>query len=140
MSRNRKRRNASVHNSMAPVQKQETMTKPQAVAAILSALDGYSNAAAFLGEDSPLIASGTFHRSRLTSQQELLTVTYRESWLAKRIIDMPSEDMTRAWYSLSTSLPEEALHSLYRLEAVIPSNRRLPTRSGGRGFTAGPWR
>ena len=26
-------------------------TKPEAVAAILSALDGYSNAAAFLGED-----------------------------------------------------------------------------------------
>ena len=118
MSRHRNRRNASVRNSTSPVQKKETMTKPQAVAAILSALDGYSNAAAFLGDQSPLIASGTFHRSNLTSRSELLTVTYRESWLAKRIIDMPSEDMTRAWYSLSTTLPEEALHRLYRLEAV----------------------
>ena len=117
MSRHRNRRNATVCNPMAPVQKKETMTKPQAVAAILSALDGYSNAAAFLGEDSPLIASGTFHRSNLTSRSELLTVTYRESWLAKRIIDMPCEDMTRAWYSLSTSLPEEALNRIRRLEA-----------------------
>ena len=93
------------------------LTRPQAVAQILSALDGYSNAAAFLGEDSLLLSSGTFHRSGLTSQTELLTVTYRESWLAKRIIDMPSEDMTRAWYSLATPLPENALHDIYRLEA-----------------------
>lgn len=81
------------------------------------AADGYSNAAAFLGEDSPLFASGTFLRSGLTSDPELLTAMYRESWLAMRIIDMPSEDMTRAWYRLSTSLPEEALHDLYLLEA-----------------------
>ena len=104
-------RNKNTVSAPAPAS-EKTISKPEAVAAILSALDGYSNAAAFLGEDSPLIASGTFHRSRLTSQQELLTVTYRESWLAKRIIDMPCEDMTRAWYSLSTSLPEEALRFL----------------------------
>ena len=101
----------------APAKQGSPLTRSQAVAAILTALDGYSNAAAFLGEDSPLIASGTFHRSGLTAQTELLTVTYRESWLAKRIIDMPSEDMTRAWYSLSTSVPEEDLHALKRLEA-----------------------
>ena len=85
--------------------------------AILAALDGYSNAAAFLGEDSPLISSGTWRRNGITANTELLTVTYRENWLAKRIIDMPSEDMTRAWYSLSTSLPEEDLHDLKQLEA-----------------------
>ena len=85
--------------------------------AILAALDGYSNAAAFLGDDSPLLSSGTFHRTNLTSQTELLTVTYRENWLAKRIIDMPSEDMTRAWYKLSTTVPEDDLHDLTRLEA-----------------------
>ena len=85
--------------------------------AILSALDGYSNAAAFLGDDSTLLASGTFRRNGLTANTELLTVTYRESWLAKRIIDMPSEDMTRSWYSLSTSLPEEDLQDLKHLEA-----------------------
>ena len=84
---------------------------------VLSALDGYSNALAFLGEDSPLISAGTFHRSGLTAQTELLTVTYRENWLAKRIIDMPCEDMTRAWYRLSTGLPEAELHRLKRLEA-----------------------
>ena len=84
---------------------------------LLSAFDGYSNAAAFLGEESPLISSGTFRRSGLTSNLELLTTAYRENWVAKRIIDMPCEDMTRAWYRLSTSLPEEEIHKLKRLEA-----------------------
>ena len=93
------------------------LTRSQAIKDILCALDGYSNAAAFLGEDSPLMSAGTFRRSGLTSDTRLLTTTYRESWLAKRIIDMPSEDMTRAWYTLSTSLPEAAVHELKRLEA-----------------------
>ncbi len=79
--------------------------------------DGYSNAAAFLGENSPLLASGTFLRSGLTSDPELLTAMYRESWLTKRIIDTPSEDMTRAWYRLSSSVNPEEIHALRRLEA-----------------------
>ena len=81
------------------------------------ARDGYSNAAAFLGEQSPLLASGTFLRSGLTSDPELLTAMYRENWLTMRIIDMPAEDMTRAWYRLSASVSEEDVHALRRLEA-----------------------
>ena len=87
MSRGRNKNTAPVSVPAS----EKSISKPEAVAAILSALDGYSNAAAFLGDQSPLIASGTFHRSNLTSRSELLTVTYRESWLAKRIIDMPSD-------------------------------------------------
>ena len=79
--------------------------------------DGYSNAAAFLGSDSPLLSSGTFIRSGLTSDPELLTAMYRENWLTMRIIDMPSEDMTRAWYRLSAAVSGEQLHALRRLEA-----------------------
>ena len=42
---------------------------------------------------------------------------YRENWLAMRIIDMPSEDMTRTWYRFSAPFPEEDLESLHALEA-----------------------
>ena len=73
-------------------------------------MDGYSNAAAFLGDDSPLLSAGTFARNTLTSNPELLTTMYRVNWLCKRIIDMPTEDMTKAWYKLSTSVSEEELH------------------------------
>ncbi len=82
-----------------------------------SGADGYANPAAFLGENSPLLQSGTFLRSGLTADPELLTAMYRESWLTMRIIDMPSEDMTRAWYRFSAPLPEEDLEILRRLEA-----------------------
>ena len=83
----------------------------------LMGLDGYSNAAAFLGENSPLMAAGTFLRSGVGEDLRLLTDAYRENWLVKKIIDMPAEDMTRAWYRLSSNLSEEDLHRLSRLEA-----------------------
>ena len=53
----------------------------------------------------------------LTRSPGLLTSLYRESWLAKRIIDMPCEDMTRAWYTLGGEIPPEDLDALRRLEA-----------------------
>ena len=93
------------------------LSREGATAALVMALDGYSNAAAFLGERSPLMASGTFTRSGLTSDTELLTCAYRTDWLSKKIIDLPSEDMTREWYALNTSLPEENLRDLKALEA-----------------------
>ena len=83
----------------------------------LFASDGYINSAGRIGAASPLVTAGTFIRSNLTFDQELLTTAYRDNWLAKRIIDMPAEDMTRAWYTLSTSLPQDDLDMLRRLEA-----------------------
>ena len=79
--------------------------------------DGYSNAAAGLGASSFLLSSGIFLPTSLTRDITTLTNTYRGSWLAKKIIDMPAEDMTRNWYTLSTSLPTEELQILKDLEA-----------------------
>jgi phage-related protein (TIGR01555 family) len=87
--------------------------------------DGYSNPAAFLGEASPLFSGGEFVRSAPYLDFEELTVLYRESWLAMRIIDMPSEDMTRAWYRFSSPVPEEDQESLRRLEAKHSIRREL---------------
>ena len=81
------------------------------------AADGYANSLAFLGEASPLLQAGTYLRSGLTGDPELLGTMYRESWLTMRIIDTPSEDMTRAWYRFSAPLPEEDLEALRRLES-----------------------
>ena len=94
------------------------ITRDMANAIFRKVMDGYSNAIAHLGEQSPQVSSGTFVRSNLTDRLETLTVAYRENWLVKRIIDMPCEDMTRGWYKLSSaSLDAEALEDLYRLEA-----------------------
>ena len=78
-------------------------------------LDGFSNRFANTGLDSPLMAGGIFVRSDHSNQE--LTTTYLENWAARRIIDTPAEDMTRAWYSLATALPENAMDDIYRLEA-----------------------
>jgi phage-related protein (TIGR01555 family) len=80
------------------------------------AADGYSNPLAGLGDASALLSGGTYERAAPLTPS-LLTALYRESWLAKRIIDMPSEDMTRAWYRLNTALPERETDILRRLEA-----------------------
>ncbi len=83
----------------------------------LNALDGYANMAAKLGMYSILASAGTFLPNCLTSNPEVLTNAYRVNWLAKRIIDMPAEDVTRAWYTLSTSMAEEDIQDLKELEA-----------------------
>ncbi len=119
--RNARNRAQSSRPSSATSRRSEQTSGLFALASLLGrsvfSLDGYSNSAAFLGEDSPLISSGTFQRSGLTSRTEDLTVMYRESWLAMRIIDMPSEDMTRSWYKPSTELDEDDLDMLRKLEA-----------------------
>ena len=111
MSNNRNRKNYRMNNR----NNQFSFSKQEKT--LLSALDGYSNAAAFLGDNSPLLSAGTFRLKGLTAQTRLLTAAYRENWLAKRIIDMPSEDMTRSWYKLTTGQPMKRLHQLARLEA-----------------------
>ena len=86
---------------------------------VLAGRDGFTNQLAGLGAASPLMAAGTFVRSGLTNQQEMLTTLYRENSIAKRIIDRVSEDITRGWYTLSSArLDEEDLSLLKDLEAL----------------------
>ena len=116
----RKSRNRKLSRRIVPASVQSVnspVPDPAEQASILASMDGYSNAAAFLGADSPLISSGTYLRSGLTSDPQLLTTAYREFWLATRIIDTPAEDMTRAWYTLTGDIPDEDLEDLKRLEA-----------------------
>ncbi len=112
-----KRKGRDLNRIRGELQTKRNATDPGVQAKILAGMDGYSNAAAFLGEDSPLLSSGTFKRSGLTSDTNQLTTVYRESWLATRIIDTPAEDMTRAWYKLTGNFDPEDLADLRRLEA-----------------------
>ena len=89
------------------------------------AMAGYTNPAARVGEYSPLISGGTFIRFDLTNNPELLTTAYRTNWIAKRYIDTPAEDATRAWYTLSTNMKEEDLEELRKLEAFHSVKQEL---------------
>ena len=88
------------------------------------AADGYSNPLAGLGDASALLSGGTYERAAPLTPS-LLTALYRESWLAKRIIDMPCEDMTRGWYTLAGALPPQRAEDLRRLEARHESRREI---------------
>lgn len=80
--------------------------------------DGYTNPLAGLGSASLPLSSGYYERSDLSCETEKLSVFYRECSLAKRIIDMPCEDMTRAWYTLSSAKVDETdLRMIRELEA-----------------------
>jgi len=83
----------------------------------MTGLDGYDNPLAGLGESSLLLSAGTFLPVNLTRNIPALTNAYRGNWLAKKIIDMPAEDMTRKWYKLSTALPLDQLQKLKDLES-----------------------
>lgn len=115
MKKMRKNRQKAKCGQAAEVRRQ-TVTK---------ARDGYTNPLAFLGDASPLFSSGTYKREGITSSPALLTALYRESWLAKRVIDMPSEDMTRAWYTLSPALPVSLAEGIRGLEARHEIRREL---------------
>jgi hypothetical protein len=86
-------------------------------------LDGYSNPASKIGMASPLMASGTFIRSNLSAEE--MSTAYAENWLARRIIDTPAEDATRAWYSISSPTTQEQLRDLRWLEAQYSIRQKL---------------
>lgn len=86
-------------------------------AAAMRALDGFINSLAYLGEANELEKANDYERHTITRDFELLTVMYRENWLTKRIIDLPCEDMTRAWYSISSEIEQDKLDEVAKLEA-----------------------
>ena len=84
----------------------------------LMGADGYTNPLASLGEASPLMSAGTIVRSGMSRRLDEIATIYRECSIAKRIIDMPSEEMTRQWYTLSSGEVDETdLCMLMNLEA-----------------------
>ena len=77
---------------------------------VRKAKDGYNNMIAKLGADQANSLSASYYSgSGLTQRWQELTIMYRESWLTKKIIDLPAEDMTKAWISLDTQLSQDGI-------------------------------
>ena len=102
----RRRRHKRPVESQEPVKKESTLAN-----------DGFVNSLAYLGEASTLNKANDYERHPISNEYDLLTTLYRENWLAARIIDTPCEDMTRAWYSISSEIDQEKLDELAKLEA-----------------------
>ncbi len=79
------------------------------------ALDGYNNLIARLGDNERNALSSSYYAPRgLSNRWQELTVMYREGWLTKKIIDVPAEDMTKAWISFDTQLEQDAVRRIER--------------------------
>lgn len=91
--------------------------KPAGALQHVTAGDGYTNAAAFLGEASPIMQAGDYTSSSLTADIQKLTNIYRTNWIGKRIVDAPAEDMTREWYSVVSEMDGDKVKELQKLES-----------------------
>lgn len=82
----------------------------------MMAMDAYLNRIAYLGEASDLMEANDFVRNPITRNVEMLSIMYRENWIAKRIIDTPCEDMTRSWYTIASALDQASVDKIVELE------------------------
>ena len=116
MSKKRRNVRAAAGSRQAPVQAQPKRMNIISLLPLI-AKDGYTNGIAYLGEASDLSRANDYERNSISRDYELLTVLYRENWIAKRIIDTPCEDMTRSWYRVATTLDPDRIDELEKLEA-----------------------
>ena len=81
------------------------------------AQDSFQNPLARLGLGSNSLLEGTqYPIQRLTRKYNLMNSLYRNSWIAKKIINTIPEDMCKNWFSVSAELTPEVQDRFDRLE------------------------
>lgn len=81
------------------------------------AMDSFSNPLAALGIGSNnLLMSTQYPLTRLTKDFNLMNSLYRNSWLAKKVINTIPEDMTKNWFSITAELSPEQMDRYTKLE------------------------
>ena len=80
---------------------------PRPVATDAVATDAFRNSAARMGYATPSLAEGTEYELVRWSQDYWLLITlYRNHWLARRIVELPAQDMCKAWPRLKTEFAD----------------------------------
>lgn len=81
--------------------------------------DSFQNVLARTGFGVPNLMEGTkYPITRLTKDYNLMNSLYRNSWIARRIIDTIPLDMMKNWIKYETELDPEMLDILNRVERV----------------------
>jgi phage-related protein (TIGR01555 family) len=79
--------------------------------------DAFENTLARLGINSPnLLAATNYPLTRLTRNYNLMNALYRNSWIAKKIINAIPDDMVKNWYSITAELTPEQTDRINKLE------------------------
>lgn len=91
--------------------KQRTATKQ------MSAQDSFQNQLARFGVGTEnLMNASAYPITRLTQNYQLMNSLYRNSWLAKKVINTIPEDMCKNWFSLTAELTPEAQDRFNKVE------------------------
>ena len=81
-------------------------------------LDYFQNLAARMGYQSPSLPESTeYQMVRLSNNYWLMLTLYRNHWIARRIVDLPAQDMTRAWCKLTCQVDPEDIQKFDRTVA-----------------------
>ena len=83
--------------------------KPKRVAQEgLQATDAFANALGRMGAGSPSLAEGTeYPLIRISNDYQLMLSLYRNHWIARKIVDVPAQDMIKAWPRISSVITPE---------------------------------
>jgi phage-related protein (TIGR01555 family) len=80
------------------------------------ATDAFVNAAARTGFGTPSVAEAAdYLLVRWSYDYQLMYTLYRNHWISRRIVDMPAQDMVRAWPRLTSDLDPKDLTQLDRV-------------------------
>jgi phage-related protein (TIGR01555 family) len=77
--------------------------------------DYFSNMLARMGYGTPSLPEATdYEMVRLSNNYWLMLTLYRNHWIARRIVDLPAQDMTRAWPKLTCDLSPDDISKFDR--------------------------
>jgi phage-related protein (TIGR01555 family) len=98
------------------------------------AQDFFSNAGARMGFGTPSLGQGAdYTLERLSYNYWLLVTLYRNHWISRRIVDVPAQDMVKAWPRLTSDLEPKDLTKLDRaLRLTNTKNQVLTGLTWGR--------
>jgi phage-related protein (TIGR01555 family) len=100
------------------------------------AMDAFSNIAARLGTGSNNLLEGTaYPLTRLSFNYILMQSLYRSNWIIRKVIDVPAEDMTKNWISLTVeSDPKQMKRFEQAVKLTGTQNQMLTTLKWARLF------
>lgn len=92
------------------------------------ATDAYSNLAARIGFGTPSLTEGSdYPLTRFSNNYGSLLSLYRESWLSRRIVEVPAQDMVKAWPTITSELHPDDLKQFDRTLARTGTKKAILT-------------
>jgi len=91
-----------------------------------TAFDYFTNMLARMGHGTPSLAESTeYDLVRLSNNYWLMVTLYRNHWIVRRVVDLPAQDMTRAWPKLVTDLDPDDIKDFDRTVQRTYSPRQI---------------